>query len=128
MRTRKDAAYPQGALGDCDVVCGYVGDLLATHVWTAEEWAAQTARWRLPIFVPNPAVPARQQAKACIKVLRALGVPSGHVYRQRSPRIQPLGGRSVTNDSQCRAEAATAELNAWISSLKSLPRPPPPAS
>jgi hypothetical protein len=80
MRTGKDAAYPQGALTDCDIACGYMGGLLATHAWTPQEWEAQTARWRLPIFVPNTALPARQQAKACIQALRDLGVPPGNAY------------------------------------------------
>lgn len=57
-----------------------MGGLLATHVWTEQEWQAQTARWRLPIFVPNTAVPPRQQAKACVQALNDLGVPAGKVY------------------------------------------------
>jgi hypothetical protein len=80
MRTAKDAAFPPGALHDCQVAAGYIGGLLACHVWSAHEWGVQTARWRLPIFVPNTAVPPRQQAKACIQALRELKVPEGKVY------------------------------------------------
>jgi hypothetical protein len=77
-RVGKDAAYP-GDLGG-DIACGYAGGALATHAWTGAEWAAQSARWRLPIWVPDPAGNAAAQAADCLAALKALGVPKGVAY------------------------------------------------
>ena len=74
-RVGKDAAYP-GDLGG-DIACGYAGGALATHAWTDAEWDMQSARWRLPIWVPDPAGDPVAQAHDCLATLASLGVPKG---------------------------------------------------
>ena len=78
-RVAKDAAYPGGDLGG-DIIAFYGGGALATHAWTDAELDQQSARWRLPIWVPDPAGDAVAQAHACLATLASLGVPKGVAY------------------------------------------------
>jgi Putative peptidoglycan binding domain len=59
-------------------VCGYIGGD-TPHVWTADDWRSQTARYRLPIWVrSNPAaVNPAVDAAGCVAALRAIGAPKG---------------------------------------------------
>lgn len=78
-RVAKDAAYPGGDLG-AEIICFYLGGALATHTWSHAELAEQSARWRLPIWVPDPAGDPVAQAHDCVAALAALGVPAGVAY------------------------------------------------
>jgi hypothetical protein len=78
-RTAKDAASGQPLTG-CEIACGYAGGASAYHTWTRAEWDAQPARWRLPIWVPDPAADPVGQAHDCLGALGALGVPDGTAY------------------------------------------------
>ncbi|MGH3375106.1 MAG: hypothetical protein ACRDP6_10230 [Actinoallomurus sp.] len=79
-RTMYDAAYPPQNPPPWDVAAGYIGGD-TPHVWTAAEWASQSARWRLPIFVrSNPGsrgVSATEDAALTIAWLRSNGVARG---------------------------------------------------
>lgn len=68
------AQYPAGV----DGVCGYIGGD-TPNVWTAADWAAQPARYRLPVFVqsdPGSADPAAD-ADAALAGLRGISCPAG---------------------------------------------------
>ncbi len=73
-----DAAYPPPHPPGTDGVCGYIGGD-TPHVWTAEDWRSQTARYRLPIFVrSNPPGPgAEADVGAAVAQLKAIGAPEG---------------------------------------------------
>lgn len=77
-RRMYDAAYAPSSPPAWEVVAGYIGGN-AVHVWSDEEWASQSARYRLPIFVrsnPEDHVAARDAAAALAR-LRQLGMPHG---------------------------------------------------
>lgn len=75
-----DAAYPPPHPPVTDGVCIYIGGD-TPHVWTMDEIRAQTARYRLPVFVRSN--PGTTQADACgdaaaaIAQLHAIGAPRG---------------------------------------------------
>lgn len=73
-----DAAWPPAHPPATDGVCGYIGGD-TPHVWTASDWHAQTARYRLPIFVrSNPPGPgAVADVIAAVRQLQAIGAPKG---------------------------------------------------
>jgi hypothetical protein len=74
-----DSAYPQASLpAGVTGVCGYIGGD-AVHTWTAAEWAAQKARWRLPVYVrSNPPGPgAAADVALAVAQLRVIGAPPG---------------------------------------------------
>jgi hypothetical protein len=76
-RTMYDAAYPPPD-PHLDVCAFYIGGD-TPHVWSDSEIAAQSARWRLPIYAcSNPASrnPTSDSA-AAVAWLRAHGVPRG---------------------------------------------------
>lgn len=73
-----DAAYPPAHPPAWPAVAGYIGGN-TPHVWTADEWAHQPARYRLPIWVqshPGSADVARDAA-AAVTMLHKLGAPKG---------------------------------------------------
>ncbi len=76
-RRMYDAAYPPPD-PHLDVCAFYIGGD-TPHVWSDEEIAAQSARWRLPIYTcddPQQRDPVANSATA-IAWLRAHGVPAG---------------------------------------------------
>lgn len=76
-RTMYDAAYPPPD-PHLDVCAFYIGGD-TPHVWSDSEIAAQSARWRLPIYVcsdPGTRNPTSDSATA-LAWLRAHGVPAG---------------------------------------------------
>lgn len=79
-RAGRDTANPDGDFtAGQDVACGYIGGM-AEHVWTPEQWAAQTARYRLGIWVINPYVSPQLAAQQAVAALAALKVPAGVVF------------------------------------------------
>lgn len=72
----RDTADPEGKDIASQVAAGYLGPANNTpHIWTAADWAAQSARYRLPIWVPaNPANPQLEAAQFASE-LEALRVP-----------------------------------------------------
>lgn len=78
MLTGYDAAFPPASPPPTDVVAFYIGGD-TPHVWTAEEIAAQKARYRLPIWVrSNPQnVIVENDVTACVAALKAIGAPRG---------------------------------------------------
>jgi hypothetical protein len=80
LLTFYDAAWPPAKPPTTDGVCIYIGGD-TPHVWTAAEIAAQTARYRLPIWVrSNPEqVSPLADATACLAALRWMGVPKGRL-------------------------------------------------
>ncbi len=73
-----DAAFPPPAPPATDVVGFYIGGD-TPHVWSAEELAAQPARYRLPIWVRSDPAQAigSDDAVLALDQLRALGAPGG---------------------------------------------------
>lgn len=73
-----DAAYPPATPPQTDVVAFYGGGD-TPHVWTLAQINAQTARYRLPIFVrSNPyQASALTDAQNFMAWLRSIGCPSG---------------------------------------------------
>ena len=73
-----DAAWPPAPPPATDGVCGYIGGD-TPHVWTAADWHAQTARYRLPIWVrSNPPGPgAAADVAGAVRQLAAIGAPHG---------------------------------------------------
>jgi hypothetical protein len=73
-----DAAYPPAHPPATDGVCGYIGGD-TPHVWTAAEWKAQAARYRLPVFVRSspPGPGAAADVAAAVAQLKAIGAPHG---------------------------------------------------
>lgn len=73
-----DTSNPRGLNIGAQVAAGYLGPAGNTpHIWTALDWAAQTARWRLPIWVPANPANAQAEAAAFAAALEALRVPKG---------------------------------------------------
>jgi hypothetical protein len=73
-----DSAYPLSDPPACDGVCIYLGGD-AVHAWTLAEIGAQTARYRLPVYVrSNPPGPgAAQDVASALSRLKAIGAPEG---------------------------------------------------
>jgi hypothetical protein len=73
-----DAAWPPARAPQTAGVCIYIGGD-TPHVWTAAEIHAQTARYRLPVFVrSNPPGPgASADVVAAVRQLQAIGAPKG---------------------------------------------------
>lgn len=72
-----DAAYPPAQPPTTDVVLIYAGGD-TPHAWTPTEIAAQTARYRLPVWVRSYAgVNPQADAEAFLGWLRASGAPVG---------------------------------------------------
>jgi hypothetical protein len=73
-----DAAYPMASPPSTDGVAGYIGGD-TPHVWTAAEWSAQKARYRLPIYVrSNPPGPgAATDVSRALGYLSLIGCPKG---------------------------------------------------
>ena len=74
-----DAAFPPAAPPEADGVCVYIGGD-AVHVWTPAEIAAQTARYRLPVFVrsnPRGVSGVAADVNAAVLQLAAIGAPKG---------------------------------------------------
>src|SRR6266545_760209 len=76
MRRMFDSAFPPTNPPAWEVVAGYCGGN-TPHVWTDQEWAAQKARWRLPIFTRSTGGDPDADAAAAVRWLRAHGVPPG---------------------------------------------------
>ncbi len=76
MRRMFDSAFPPTNPPAWEVVAGYCGGN-TPHVWTDQEWAAQKARWRLPIFTRSTGGDPNADAAAAVRWLRAHGVPPG---------------------------------------------------
>lgn len=77
MRRMYDAAYPPKSPPPWEVVAAYIGGD-TPHIWTTAEWAAQPARWRLPIWTrSNPGPAAEGTLEGGVAALRArqLGTP-----------------------------------------------------
>lgn len=75
-RLMRDASNPQGKDIGGQVAAGYL--LSATpHVWTTADWAAQSARWLLPIYVPDNPNTGQGEGAACAGELHQLGWPTG---------------------------------------------------
>src|SRR5579859_6209223 len=76
-----DAAYPPANPPVTDGVVIYCGGGDVLHAWTGAEIRAQTARYRLPVFVrSNPAqANPRADAQVFLSDLRAMGCPAGSV-------------------------------------------------
>ena len=74
-----DAAWPPVPPPAADGACCYIGGD-AVHVWTAEEIKAQTARYRLPVFVrsdPRGIAGVAADVNAAVAQLKAIGAPKG---------------------------------------------------
>jgi hypothetical protein len=69
-----DTANPDAPLARCDVAGGYIGGR-AEHVWSAAQWRAQSARYRLPIWVFDFGQHGDVQAREALKQLAAIGCP-----------------------------------------------------
>jgi hypothetical protein len=80
MRWMYDAANPPPDPPHWHVCAGYIGGD-TPHVWSIEEWDAQWAPARLPIFTrtnaPDTAEAARADSAEILAKLRELGVPKG---------------------------------------------------
>lgn len=75
-----DAAWPPPHPPAADGVCIYIGGD-TPHIWTMAEIAAQTARYRLPVFTrSNPPGPGPgADVAAAVRQLHAIGAPEGIV-------------------------------------------------
>jgi len=74
-----DSAWPVTPPPESDGVAGYIGGD-TPHVWTAEDWAAQKARYRLPVFVrsdPRGIAGVVPDVNAAVDRLKAIGAPRG---------------------------------------------------
>ena len=74
-----DAAWPPVPPPVTDGVVVYIGGD-AVHVWTVEEIKAQTARYRLPVFVrsdPRGIAGVAADVNAAVAQLKAIGAPKG---------------------------------------------------
>lgn len=79
MRRMYDSAWPPKTPPAWEVAAGYLGGD-TPHVWTAAEWAAQPARWRLPIWTrsnPGSAAEGAVEGAAAVLRVRQLGMPAG---------------------------------------------------
>jgi hypothetical protein len=76
LRRMFDAAFPPTSPPKWEVVAGYIGGN-TPHVWSDAEWARQTARWRLPIFVRSHDGDPLADAHASIVWLVNHEVPRG---------------------------------------------------
>ena len=76
LRRMFDAAFPPSAPPRWEVVAGYCGGN-TPHVWTDQEWAAQPARYRLPIFTRSHDGDPNTDATHAVAWLRQHGVPPG---------------------------------------------------
>ncbi len=76
LRRMFDSAYPPTSPPKWEAVAGYIGGN-TPHVWTDQEWAAQPARWRLPIFVRSHDGDPLADAHASIVWLVRHEVPRG---------------------------------------------------
>lgn len=74
-----DSAWPVSPPPESDGVAGYIGGD-TPHVWTAEDWAGQKARYRLPVFVrsnPRGIAGIVPDVNAAVDRLKAIGAPRG---------------------------------------------------
>ena len=78
LRRMFDAAFPPASPPKWEAVAGYIGGN-TPHVWTAAEWARQSARWRLPIFVRSIGGDPVADATFSINWLKYHGVPKGTI-------------------------------------------------
>ena len=76
MRRMWDAAFSPAKPPAWEAVAGYIGGN-TPHVWTAAEWAATAARFRLPIFVRSHDGDPTADATFGVAWLRQHGVPKG---------------------------------------------------
>jgi len=80
LRWMYDASTPPPSPPRWYCAAGYIGGD-TPHVWTREEWEAQPAPARLPIWTrtnaPDEVQAGRDDAAAVLEALRALGVPPG---------------------------------------------------
>lgn len=74
MRRMHDAAWPPADPPPWEAVAGYIGGN-TPHVWTDQEWAAQPARWRLPIFTRSHDGEPVTDAAQAVSWLARHGVP-----------------------------------------------------
>ncbi len=78
LRRMWDAAFPPSSPPRWEVAAGYIGPAGVTpHVWTAQEWDASGARWRLPIFVRPSGGDPTADATFCTRWLAAHSVAKG---------------------------------------------------
>lgn len=73
-RSGFDVSDPKGAVTGYDVAGGYIGGN-TPHVWTAEQWAEQPARFRNYIWVYDGGTAAIAAAANAVSALEALHVP-----------------------------------------------------
>lgn len=80
MRWMYDASTPPVDPPKWHVAAGYIGGD-TPHVWTDDEWRAQPAEKKLPIWTgarrPNTAEAGQADAGEALHALRALAVPRG---------------------------------------------------
>lgn len=74
-----DSAWPPAKPPETDGVCGYIGGD-TPYVWKPEDWAAQKARYRLPVFVrsnPRGITGVASDVNAALRGLAAIDAPRG---------------------------------------------------
>lgn len=77
MRTGFDISNPlDQVVGGYDVAGGYIGGA-TPHVWTPQQWNSQTARWRAPFWLCDPARDPAVQGDDIVAKLKSLGAPRG---------------------------------------------------
>lgn len=82
-----DEAVPNGVVPPgYEVIAGYIGGPEAFHTWTADQWAAFKGVKKLPIFVPNIAVPGKGNPGAETEGWQVLA----SLYRLKVPKGSPV--------------------------------------
>lgn len=75
-RLMRDTSNPRGLDIGGQVAAWYLGGN-TPHVWTLADRMAQSARWRLPIWVPDNPNTGQAEGAECAAAARAAGVPVG---------------------------------------------------
>lgn len=75
-RLMRDTSNPAGKDIGAQVAAGYLRSA-TPHTWTTTDWQAQSARWLLPIYVPDNPNTGQAEGIAAADELRALGWPTG---------------------------------------------------
>lgn len=75
-RLMRDTSNPRGMDIGAQVAAWYLGGA-TPHVWTLADRMAQSARWRLPIWVPDNPNTGQAEGADAAEAARAAGVPVG---------------------------------------------------